>query len=79
MTPYSFAFTVFRVVAVFMLAIGIWGPLGFLLAKLNFPGGDFYSNLSFASIDFISRVLPGAALYILSHWLAKAAVWKIKE
>jgi hypothetical protein len=79
MTPYSLAFTIIRVIAVLMLAVGILKPLGFLLEKMTYPGGDFSSNLSFAFNDFLLTVLPGGALYILAHWLAKATIWKIKE
>ena len=77
MTPYSFAFTIIRLLAVLMLSIGAWSPIGLYLAKKLASGGDFPSDLSFELMQSLTTFLPGLALYLLAHWLAKAVVWKI--
>jgi hypothetical protein len=81
MTPYSFAFTIIRVIAVLLLADGAVRPLGFLY-ELWFTGqgriGEYPGDFSFTANEMALTVFPGLLLYFLAPWLAKLAVWKIR-
>ena len=70
MTPYSLAFTIFRVVAVLCVLQGLY------YASLV----EFYNTLSgspYSIWESLIMVLRGIVLYPLANWLAKAAIWKI--
>jgi hypothetical protein len=77
MTPYSFAFIAFRLIAFIFLLRGLY-DMAFTYSAFTNPAGDlgigiwFWRNLLFA-------VFPCVALYLLAHWLAKIVIWKIGE
>jgi hypothetical protein len=79
MTPYSLAFTIIRVIAVLLLSIGVLKPLGFFYEQLFMRQGDYPGGFSFAVNEIALTVLPGLLLYFVAHWLAKLAVWKIRD
>ena len=79
MTPYSFAFTIVRTIAVLMLLIGIFHLSDFYSQVMNRPDIDRAGVWSWVWHNFILTVCPGALLYVFAHWLAKIAVWKIKD
>jgi hypothetical protein len=74
MTPYSLAFTIFRTLAVWMICFGIYNTLDYIYHQTDYRG-----VLSVVDLQEMYLVIPGALLYGISHWLAKAVVWKIGE
>jgi hypothetical protein len=75
MTPYSFAFTIIRVIAILLLSIGVFKPIGFFYAQMLMRQGDYPGGFWFAFNEVALTVLPGLLLYVLAHWLARAAVY----
>jgi len=79
MTPYSFAFTIIRTIAVLMLSLGVYSPLGLFISKIIISKGENASDYSFVMYQLFTTALPGLLLYFFAHWLAKIATWKIKD
>jgi hypothetical protein len=77
MTPYSLAFTVFRLAAVWMLLFSVYRFCGNCFAMPDDPGK--YYAISRFLILFLQTFVPGVLLYFLAPWLAKAAIWNPKE
>jgi hypothetical protein len=71
MTPYSLAFTTFRLVAVMFLLLGAYRLCGYFVAT-GMPEPDRYVDFIVPSLRLFLR---GGLLYGLAHWLAKATIW----
>jgi len=71
MTPYSLAFSVYRIIAVFLLAVGIWTPFFEHVRAWAYGYQYSASLLNDLKGNLLDMVVPAMLLYFVSPWLAK--------
>ena len=74
-TPYSLAFTFFRIVAFLYLLRGIYDFFSYF--RPNSGPAEEVGPMYLFGI-FVQSFLPGALLYNFAHWFAKLTIWKLK-
>jgi hypothetical protein len=77
-TPHALAFTVYRIIAVILILQGIWSPLEWYFNDGLYGIPDDRNPLDHLK-NGVPMVLSGALLYLLSYWLAKVTVWKLRD
>jgi len=75
MTPYTLAFTVFRIIAVWRFLRSLYLILGFI----DRPISEAHLIHPAFSDVILGDFVPAVLLFAFAGYLARATVWKIKD
>ncbi len=78
MTPYSLAFVVYRSIAVFMLLIGIYFGVEFLVTRYVLNEIGFPGEITEVRDAVVRTYIPAFLLYCCSGYFARVTVWRMK-